>query len=109
MKANNILKRPKFKLFLVIAAVFIYLSYLYWLDLPSLSPNEAILKYCKVKSLNYSKQNIKIEESKITDTNYGQQFIVSGVTDKEFSSNISFFYLKHSSKGWKVTSAGTGP
>lgn len=109
----NIIKgkrKVKFKLLLVFAILIMVIltAYEYWLNSPSSTPELAILKYCKVKSLTYSQQNVKIQETKIIDPDYGNQFTVSGVTG-EVDSNITFFYLKHSNNGWKVISAGTGP
>lgn len=98
------------KLLITIVALFVMLlvGYEYWLYIPAKTPESAVVKYCKAKSLKYSQQSFKVQETKIIDPHYGNQFIVNGVTG-EFGSNISYFYLKNSTNGWKVISAGTGP
>lgn len=98
------------KLFITLFVFIIipFIGYKYWLCYPAKTPEAAVVKYCKVKSLTYSEQSLKVQETEIIDSDYGNQFLVSGVTG-EFGSNILFFYLKNNTKGWKVVSAGTGP
>ncbi|MFL0269300.1 hypothetical protein [Candidatus Clostridium radicumherbarum] len=103
-------KRLKIKLLatLLIAAVLSLTGYELWLHYPAVTPEVAVVKYCKAKSLTLSQQNFKVKKTEIIDPVYGNQFIVSGVTG-EFGSDLPFFYLKNNANGWKVISAGTGP
>ena len=108
MKSNYKVRLRKCILTTLVAVIVISLSaYLYWLYSPSSTPRDAIIKYCRAKSLIYSQQNVKVQESEYVDKNYGRQFIVEGVTG-EFGDSISFFYLKDNG-GWIVVCAGTGP
>lgn len=52
----------------------------------------------------------EIKKSNSVDPNYGQLFVVDGVTERATGGEISFFYVKKNKLGmFYVSSAGTGP
>lgn len=108
MKNNYKVDWRKVSLMLLAVLLITLIGYGWWVNSPSSTPKEAILKYCRKNELKFSRQNIKINQTKIIDKEYGKQFIVEGVKG-ELGDNIIFFYLKDDKKGWKVICAGTGP
>jgi hypothetical protein len=91
----------------VIFALTITICFSYWINSCSSTPEQAIVKYIKLKSLTSSVSELKIVETEITDSNHNKQFVVTG--SKGAFENASFFYVKKDDRGWKVVSAGTGP
>ncbi|ADG82469.1 hypothetical protein [Thermincola potens] len=79
------------------------------LNLPSGTPEKAIMKYVLLKGNPTEAFNLRITPTNFEDKNYGKQFIVEGYYDNETGMEIRFFYLKKSDRGWYVETAGTGP
>lgn len=81
----------------------------YYSKLPSPKPETAIKKYVFFSGNPIEAFNLEIQA---TDAKNGDErlFRVSGFYDNEQELvEIPFFWLKKSSKGWRVISAGTGP
>jgi hypothetical protein len=88
-------------------SIIVTIGFLYWVNSYSSTPESAIAKHIKSKSITSSILRIKVKETGNVDNNYGKQFVVTGVTGEY--KDIIFFYLKEGEKGWKVVAAGTGP
>lgn len=76
MKNNYKVDWRKVSLMLLAALLIILIGFEWWLNSPSPTPKDAILKYCRKNELKFSHQNIKINQAKIIDKDYGKQFIV---------------------------------
>ncbi len=79
-----------------------------WISVPAAqTPEGAIIKHVIKKGHFIEALNLDIEKRDTIDEKYGQLFRVYGYTS--LGSNVGFFYLKETNKGWHVESAGTGP
>ena len=74
----------------------------------SSTPEKAIYKYVFLHGNITESGKLEVHSTSFHDSSYGQQFTVEGYTG-EFGTPIIYFYLKHSSLGWYITTAGTGP
>lgn len=99
--------KNKKNLFIISTLVIIISIFLIWINSASKSPEAAIKKYIRLKSITSSLKDIKTDKTNIKDPNYGTQFYVTGV--KGEYETIHFFYLKENESGWSVITAGSGP
>lgn len=99
--------KNKKNLFIISISAVIIAIFLIWVNSASKSPETAIKKYIRLKSITSSLKDIKVDKTNIEDPGYGTQFYVTGV--KGEYELIHFFYLRENRNGWRVTSAGSGP
>lgn len=102
--------RRKFGFLLALFLAAGLLAGLGYLFSPSATPEAAIRKYIFLQGLSPVEAfHLRIKRGDYVDPRYGQQFIVEGFRGNATGMEICFFYLKKTSAGWYVISAGTGP
>jgi hypothetical protein len=79
------------------------------IQVPSFTPEDAILKHVLFTMNPIEAFQLKIHPTKIDNKVRGRQFIVEGFRDNVTRMEVRFFYLKESGQGWYVTSTGIVP
>jgi hypothetical protein len=102
MRTKNIIR-------IVLVVLVIAIAGTYYFRIASSTPEGAIRKYVILKGNIIEAQKLDIKTTRHVDPNHGQQFIVRGYHGRATGMEVTFFYLKQTSDGWRVESAGTGP
>jgi len=105
---NNAITFKNKKIKLIVKIFSIILVLIVWLFLRPKTPQEQVIaKYIKENSSNSYTLTMIVRDSNNLDYKYGRLFYVNGVIGDY--ADVTFFYLKEDSDGWKVNCAGTGP
>jgi hypothetical protein len=102
MRTKNIIR-------IVLVVLVIAITGIFYFRVASSTPEGAIQKYIILKGNIIEVRKLAIETTSHVDSNLGHQFIVRGYHDRTTGMDVTFFYLKQTSDGCRVESAGTGP